>query len=296
MQSNETREQLKLIARDGYPLAADYFAASGTTKGAVLIAGAMGVPRGFYAQFAQYLAGHGLAVLTLDYRGLGGSAPPVLRGFTGSITNWVDHDLPAAMDVLQTRAPSVPLLWLGHSVGGQLMGFMDSTRIHAALFIASQSGYWRRWHTARWRGFMWGISHLLLPGFAATLGYVPARFFGSALPAKVARQWASWIRDPEYLGVLARPRQWADYRRYDKPLRLVTISDDDYAPWATGEGLLALYPKAQKEHLGASPAQSGVKAIGHFAMFRPKCRDSQWVGWKDWLLTQAGQADLRMAR
>lgn len=282
-------ERLTLSARDNYPLAADYFAASGRAKGAVLIAGAMGVPRGFYAQFAHYLTAHGLAVLTLDYRGLGDSAPPSLKGFNGSITDWVDHDLPVAMEALEARAPGVPLLWIGHSIGGQLMGFMDSRRITAALFIASQSGYWLRWPSLRWRAFMWTAAHLLLPGTAALLGYVPKQFFGEPLPANVARQWASWIRDPEYLGRLARTRNWADYHRYDKPLRLVTISDDDYAPWQPGEGLLALYRSAQKEHFCVTPAEAGAKAIGHFAMFRPKFREALWVGWKDWLLAQATQ-------
>ena len=275
-----------LVTGDGTTLAADYFAASGPVRGSVLLAGAMGVPRGFYTPFAQYLASHGLATLTLDYRGLGGSAPAALRGYRGSISDWVDHDLPAAMALLESRAPGAPLVWIGHSVGGQLMGFMDSSRIHAALFVASQSGYWKRWHTARWRAFMWTAGHLLLPGMAMTLGYVPKRFFGEPLPAGVARHWASWIRDPEYLGRLARTRGWADYARYDKPLRLVTISDDDYAPWVPGEGLLALYAAARKEHVLVTPQEAGHAAVGHFAMFRPKFRDSLWEPWRRWIFQQ----------
>ena len=162
---------LTLTTADGTPLAADYFAASGAVRGSVLLAGAMGVPRGFYAPFAAYLASHGLAVLTLDYRGLGDSAPARLRGYTGRIRDWVDEDLPAAMAALAGKAPGAPLLWLGHSVGGQLMGFMDTRRIHAALFVASQSGYWRTWPSAQWRGFMWGISHALMPAFAAAASW-----------------------------------------------------------------------------------------------------------------------------
>jgi len=281
---------LTLTTPDGTALAADFFPAAGTVRGAVLLAGAMGVPRRFYAAFAHDLADSGLATLTLDYRGLGESAPARLRGYGGRIRDWVDQDLPTAMAALESRTAGAPPLWVGHSVGGQLMGFMDTTRIRAALFVASQSGYWRQWHTARWRSFMWGISHLLMPGFAGTLGYVPARFLGSPLPAGVAREWASWIRDPEYLGVLARPRQWADFHRYDKPLRLVTVGDDDYAPWQPGEGLLALYTAARKEHLGVTPAEAGAEAIGHFAMFRPRFRETLWAGWKRWLHAQAASA------
>lgn len=280
-------ESLSLTARDGQTLAADYHAPAAPARGAVLIAGAMGVPRRFYGAFAADLAAHGLAVLTLDYRGFGGSAPKRLRGFEARISDWIDQDLPAAIDALATRAPGLPMLWVGHSLGGQLFGFMDTTRFAGALLIASQSGHWALWDKPDWRRRMWMLGHVLLPGFALTLGRFPGKLLGGDdLPAGVARQWAAWIRDPEYLGRLARTRDWADFRRYPNALRVVTIADDDYAPPRTGEALLRYFTRARSERITLAPADIGVERIGHFDGFRARFRDSLWPQWRGWLLTQ----------
>lgn len=50
------------------------------SKAAVIIPCAMGVQQKFYARFAQWLAEQGYHVTTFDYRGIGCSAPPSLRG------------------------------------------------------------------------------------------------------------------------------------------------------------------------------------------------------------------------
>ena len=64
---------LKLTAADGYPLAATLYPAS-KPVGQILVGSATGVPQGFYRRFAEYAASHGYTTLTLDYRGIGGSA------------------------------------------------------------------------------------------------------------------------------------------------------------------------------------------------------------------------------
>lgn len=284
-----TAEALSLKAADGRALAADFFAPAGRLRGAVLIAGAMGVPRRFYAAFASDLAAHGLAVLTLDYRGFGGSALTPLRRDSACISDWIDRDLPAAIDALAARAPGAPLFWIGHSVGGQLFGFMDTSRFAAALLVASQSGHWTLWDKPHWQRRMWLLGHLLLPGLALALGRVPGKLLGGGdLPAGVARQWASWIRDPEYLGRLARTRDWADFARYAGPLRVVTIADDDYAPPRAGAALLGYFQKAQGERVVVAPADVGAQRIGHFDGFRAPFRDTLWPQWRAWLLAQAG--------
>src|SRR5438270_10059865 len=63
-------------ALDHVPLAGTLTEAHPPMRGAVLIGSAMGVPRGFYGAFADYLAEGGLTALRFDYRGIGGS----LRG------------------------------------------------------------------------------------------------------------------------------------------------------------------------------------------------------------------------
>ncbi len=84
LQGSGVHEPLRVEARDGFPLAADLFLPDAAPTAAVLIAPAMGVPRGYYAAFAGHLAREGLAALTLDYRGIGGSRAGALRGRRGA--------------------------------------------------------------------------------------------------------------------------------------------------------------------------------------------------------------------
>src|SRR5258707_15784671 len=81
-----------IAARDGYALAASVFVPQGAPAGAVLINSATAVPRKIYRGFAAYLASQGIAVVTYDYRGTGGSRPASLRGFNVRIADWAAPD------------------------------------------------------------------------------------------------------------------------------------------------------------------------------------------------------------
>ena len=53
------------------PLAARHFPVAEPTA-RLVVAGATGVPQGFYANFAAYANSRGYDVVTFDYRGVGG--------------------------------------------------------------------------------------------------------------------------------------------------------------------------------------------------------------------------------
>src|SRR5690349_7450209 len=57
------------------------FEPSGPPKGSIIVTTAMGVAQSIYSRFAEWLATQGYFVTTFDYRGIGASAPPSLRGF-----------------------------------------------------------------------------------------------------------------------------------------------------------------------------------------------------------------------
>src|SRR5689334_10459033 len=65
-------QELKSPALDGFPLAATLRRPAVQAKGAIIINCAMGVSRGFYSAFCAHLCAAGYAVLSYDYRGIGG--------------------------------------------------------------------------------------------------------------------------------------------------------------------------------------------------------------------------------
>ena len=98
---------LTLTTADGYPLAATRYPARGATRGHLVMAGATGVPQGFYRRFAEFACSQGYEVMTLDYRGIGRSRPATLKGFRMDYLDWGRQDLAAAVDAMST--PHLPL-------------------------------------------------------------------------------------------------------------------------------------------------------------------------------------------
>lgn len=276
---------VEIAARDGYALAATLFQPQQPNGRAVLIHAATGVRRGFYAKFAAHLAEAGFTVLTFDYRGIGDSRQGSLRRFPARMRDWAQLDAAGALDFLAAQAPEAKLLCVGHSFGGNGLGVVPGIeRYCAALFVGTQSGYWRHWPGAG-KPAMWLLTHLMLPTVSAALGYFPMKLLGQGedLPGGVASEWAGWCRNPRYAaGVVGIE----GYARLTAPIRSYWVSDDRYAPRPAAEALFDLYPNAAAKELVEVDAAAHGGGIGHFGFFRERFRDSLWRDAADWLARQ----------
>src|SRR5438874_5516406 len=167
-------EPVRIPARgDGFALAAELFIPALAPKAAVLIAGAMAVKATFYAPLAQYIASQGAAALIVDYRGIGGSRPRgSFRHFHATFHDWGERDLAGALEWLAWRVPGVPLLWVGHSAGAQLMGLVAQPEVEAALFVAAGTAYWKSYRGVP-RAIMASLWYLIFPLTLRVAGYLP---------------------------------------------------------------------------------------------------------------------------
>lgn len=190
----------------------------------VVIAAAIGVPQRFYAAFAQWLAAHGYAVTTFDYRGYAESLHGPLRQARADLRDWA-ADCAAVAQHARAQAPGLPVLWVGHSVGAQLPGMSaQPLPIDGMLCVASGSGYWRdNAPPTRRKVLLWwyGIAPLL----TALHGCLPGRRWGLVgdLPAGVLWQWRQWCLHPNYgIGVVGEPLRTA-YAAARYPLHAVHV-------------------------------------------------------------------------
>lgn len=247
-------------------------------SGVVLFNSAMGMRRDFYAPFADFLASEGFDTLTWDYRGIGDSVNGSAENTPATIHDWGEQDLPAVIDWLRARYPEQRLIIIAHSVGGQILGMTPKTNLaEKIVLIGSQSGYWRLW--SGWQqlriGFIW---HFVIPVVARLRGHFPARWFGLAvdLPNDVAREWARWGRDPDYLMGKHRRASAANYASIDRPLLNVWISDDDIASFAANRRMLTWYPRATITNWDIHAKDLGVERVGHFRLFRETIGPKFW--------------------
>ncbi len=258
-------------------------------QGAVVVASATGVPRRIYRGLAVHLAEAGLAVLTFDYRGIGDSRDRGLRSEPATLEEWGRLDLEAALGWMRQRHPGLPLLLLGHSAGGQLVGLARSgLHLSAALTVGAQMGWSGNWPWPS-RGLIWSFWHLAIPLLTRAVGYLPMRAFrqGEDLPSGVARQWAQWGRRRNYLFDALGPEVRQAYAALSFPLRALHIADDAYAPRRGVEHLASFYGGGRHEVLTVEPRALGVQRIGHFGWVRPDFRETLWTAIRDWLVAQA---------
>ena len=263
------------------------FPAEGEPWATLVIAGAMGVRQDFYEPLARYLASQGVHVLTFDYRGMGYSRRGSLRGFETDVSAWAERDLNGMLFEAQSMGARLPLLYLGHSLGGQLLGVLpDVARVKAALTITAGSGYYRLNDRMPMRvRILWFAA---IPALTPLFGYFPGkslRIVGD-LPRGVALQWRRWCLHPEYL-LAEGERYRAAFRRVAIPIRGYSFEDDALIQRPAIDQLHAFYSAAQVERRHVQPAEVGARSVGHFGFFSERSRDTLWKESLAWLRTRA---------
>jgi predicted alpha/beta hydrolase len=280
------KRNLRIPVRDDINIGISVFD-TGNPRGILVLNPAMGVPRAFYDDFANWMSTQGYHVVTWNYRGTADSGDP--RNSDAHIHDWGEADLDTLLGWCREQWPGLPLVIGAHSVGGQIIGMASNARhADAIITIASQSGYWKHYRgLLRWQiVFLW---FLFIPLACRLLGYFPGRILGNGgddIPANVARQWARWGRDPDYLQGRHRRNSADGYAAITCPLLGVWIGDDDLATWAANRAMLGWYLRADITTLDLVPAQQGMQRIGHFGFFRAeRGRDRLWPQLTRWLDT-----------
>ncbi|TNF25201.1 MAG: alpha/beta fold hydrolase [Deltaproteobacteria bacterium] len=263
---------------DGVPLAATRYVPAGPARGAVFIAPAMAVPQTFYRAFSSWLAGAGFEVMTYDYRGMGRSLRGPMRKVDADILTWAERDTVAALDAFSAEIGELPLTWMAHSLGGQIIPFVaNHGRADKIVTIASGTGYWRynAPPTRRKVGlFWWGLVPLLTPLF----GYFPGKRLGVVgdVPKGAIRQWRAWCMNPEYaVGVLGDTAR-AKFAAVETPIACLSFTDDEMMSERSIASLHGFYTSAPQTARHLAPADLGVKRIGHFGGFRASMRAPLW--------------------
>jgi predicted alpha/beta hydrolase len=261
--AGEQGQRFLLASSGGVSLAITAYAARSADK-AVVLASATGVPQGYYRIFAQWLQSQGVNVYSFDYRGIARSRPSQLRGFDADFSHWAE-DIDTVLGHVIARHAQVSLV--GHSIGGFLAPLAQQAN-HAALtslvLVGAQTAHWRDWPLP-WRWPMAALWHGLMPAVTHSVGYFPGRLLrlGEDLPKGVALQWAKrpW-HDPFADGRAAL------YSRALPPVHLLAASDDRFATASAQQRVRDKLLNASVSSFSVSPQSLGLKALGHFGLFR----------------------------
>jgi predicted alpha/beta hydrolase len=268
-------------------LAQSWFEPPQAPLAVIVIAPAMGVRQDYYTVFAQHLAAQGFLVATFDYRYMGFNQPASLRGVAVTFDDWRD-DLDTMIEAAQARAPGVPLYVCGHSLGGQILGWLKQRhRIAGAITVACGTGYWR--HNPRMTFQLLYLWFVAMPLYSRVFGYFPGERFNKVgnLPREIALTWARWCRQPDYLLGDESVREQSGYDELRMPVLSLSFSDDTYIRKAAIEQLHGFYRNAQVERHHIRPADVGDARIGHFGFFKLGGGHQLWQQCTLWLALQS---------
>jgi len=253
---------------DGAVVSGRRKAPTGEAHGTVVIAGATAVPASYYEPLADWLVDAcGVAVVTFDYRGIGGSRGPSMATHREDLRDWAE-DLAL---VVRSEAARGPVVVVGHSFGGHAFAMTEAHRHAAGLYTFGTGSGWHGWMTrgeARRVQLLW---HVLAPPLVAWHGYLPMKRLGMGedLPAEVYRDWKRWCGYPRYFFDDPEARFVRHFRAVSVPVVGVNSVDDPWAAPASAEAFLSRYPTASLHTV--TPEEAGVEAIGHMAYVRPRC-------------------------
>lgn len=265
-------EDMTLVASDGYRLSARHYPADGPPRARLVVAGATGVPQGYYRRFAEHARSRGFSVLTLDYRGIGRSKPARLDRLEMSFLDWGRLDLAAAVDAV--AGAGAPVFIVGHSYGGHAYGLLPNHGKTAGLYTFGTGAGWHGWmpwlESLRVR-FMW---HVVLAPLTALHGYSPWKRLGLGedLPAGVFWEWRRWCRFPHYFFddpmVTGMREQFATV---SSPIVAANALDDRWALPRSRDAFMAAYCNAPVSNIDIDPGRLGTQ-IGHMGYFKAHAR------------------------
>lgn len=268
---------LGFAAADGALLQGRVFEPQGRAHAVAVLAPATGVPQRYYQAFAQWLAARGYAVLSFDYRGMGASRAAAAGG-AASMRDWIRLDLSAALAAARERAgrgpQRLPILWVGHSLGGNGLPLLQGLEhLDAAVTVGAQFGYWGLW-PAGWRRTVTRVffAHWV-PLWVRLSGRLPgwALGGGETLPAAAAMDWSRWGRSAGYFTDDPVCRDWYRPQDFRGHLQLWSLADDlAFGPAPAVDALARCFgpANAKVERFHLHPHELGLQRLGHFGPFR----------------------------
>lgn len=270
--------------QDQYCIQGQLHATTSALQGRIIVAGATGVPQGFYRRFAQFASHQGFETLTFDYRGIGESKPDTLKGFEMDLLDWGKLDLAAAVDFMSKD--DVPLYVIGHSYGGHAFGLLPNHHKVAGFYVYGTGAGWHGYMPLSEQAKVLTMWNVVLPVLTWWKGYCAWKVLGMGedLPRQAFYQWRHWCRfqhyffdDPAMRGIEKL------YQAVHTPIVAANALDDLWAMPESRDAFVQHYSSASVTRVDLSPQLLGGK-IGHMGYFR-RGAEPLWQVSLDWFKT-----------
>ena len=269
------KTHIKIKCTDDFELAATLYEPN-SIKGAIMMAPATGIKKGFYNSFASYLAENGYGVICYENRGIGKSIKGNINKIDASLINWGKLDMSAVLDKLKTSFPNQSYHLIGHSAGGQLAGLMNnSLQLKSMLNFASSSGSLRNM-TYPFKLTALFFMNVFIPLSNFLFGKSNSHWvaMGEPLPKLVAKQWRKWCNGKGYVATdFDKEIKSHLYDELKFPSMWLYAKDDAIANITNVKEMAGVYSQSKAEIVVIDPNELESKQIGHMGFFSSKNKE-----------------------
>ncbi|MGD8317024.1 MAG: alpha/beta fold hydrolase [Myxococcales bacterium] len=225
----------------------------------------MGVSAGYYGKLAESIAEHGVAAAVLELRGQGESEVQPARDVDFGYRQLLD-DLGLALKSLRARNPGLPIVLVGHSLGGHLSMLQlafDPESIDALALIATATPHHGPYRgAARCKVF---LGTRVVRFVSLILGYYPGHRlgFGGLQPRTLMREWTDMARSGSYALEGAPVDVEAALEEVSTPILALVIDGDEVAPRSACEAITAKLTNARVDWCAIGAPRLSPRACDH---------------------------------
>jgi predicted alpha/beta hydrolase len=241
-------------------------------KGIVQINTGTCIPQKIYWKFAEFLSNHGYVTITYDYTDAANYSSDVTH------TVWL-KDIESVFDFVLENYPLQKKYMVGHSSGGQLVGYINNCHLIDKLFlVACANGYIGNLNFATRSGmqFFWKV---IVPFSIKRYGYMNNKLLGSngGFPKNIITELGSWCRQPDFFVPYFKEKNVISYYHTIKnPVKAYQLDDDVIANRKSCEYILNLYSNADKSFETLQAKDFGMKKFGHRGFFFSSAEKLLW--------------------
>jgi predicted alpha/beta hydrolase len=237
----------------------------------------------FYLSFLEYVAEHGFICCLWDYRGSGASAAVDMRNCDYTFSDYGLKDMPAMKQYLNHRFPELPFLLLGHSAGGQQVGFMHNLEgVKGMVCFAVSTGYAPHMPLG-YRLKSHYFFYIFTPLSILLTGYISAKRFKimEDLPKNVVLEWRNWCAHQDYFfhsKFAGNTLPVGSFKNYDFPIHLFWAVDDTISNEKNTHNYWKHIKSSRPvEMTRYTPQELGIKNLGHFGFFKKSRKNDIWA-------------------
>ena len=241
-------------------------------KGIIQINTGTCIPQKIYWKFADYLTRNGYITITYECSDA--------HHYRSEVSHevWL-KDMASVFDYVITQYSTLKKYMVGHSSGGQLVGYIPNCdKIDKLYLVACSNGYLGNLDFVTRIG-MQLFWKLIVPYSIRKYGYMNNKLLGSngGFPKNIILELGSWCKDPDFFIPYFKQKHISSYyHTIQHPVKAFHLADDVIANRKSCEYILNLYTNADKSIETLKPKEFGMKKFGHRGFFQGDAEKKLW--------------------